>query len=88
MFDLRIVELSSFLITSLSFLKSTGTGIILWTSNLSTLVFKLFTPIVTFSNISISNLSTSDFKLSKSTFLVHFDVLTSVASLKSAFLKN
>ena len=33
----------------------------------------------TFVNLSISNLSTSDFKVDKSTFLANFDVLTPVA---------
>ena len=36
-------------------------------------------------NLSISNLSTSDFKLVKSTYLANSDVSTSVAFLKSTF---
>ena len=40
----------------------------------------------TFFNLSISKLSTSDFKLAKSVFLAKFNVFTPVAFFKSAFL--
>ena len=56
--------------TSLSILKSTGTGTNLSTSNLSTLLFKLLKLVDKVFNLSISNLSTSDFKLAKSTFFL------------------
>ena len=52
--------------TSLSLLKSTGKGINLSTSYLSTLLFKLLKLVRTFFSLSISNLSTLDFKLGKS----------------------
>ena len=75
---------SVFLITSiytaaLSLHKSTGTGTNLLTSNLSTLFFKLFKPVGTF-----SNLSATDFKLAKSTFSANFDI--SKIYKKSTFL--
>ena len=47
----------SFLTTSLSLLKSTGTGTNLSTSNLSTLLLKLLKLVGTFFSLSISNLS-------------------------------
>ena len=50
--------------TSLSLLKSTGTG----------------------TNLSISNLSTSDFKLTKSGFVANFDVSIHVVFFKSVFV--
>ena len=56
------------------------------TSNLSTLLFKMFQLYGTFFSLSISNLSTLDFKLAKSTFLVNFHVSTPVAVFKSAFV--
>ena len=55
----------SFFTTSLSLLKSTGTGANLSTSNLSTLLFKLLNLPDTFFNLSISNLSTLDFQVAK-----------------------
>ena len=55
-------------------------------SNLSTLLFKLSKPIGTFLNLSMSNFSTSDFKLAKSVFLATPDVSTPVAFYKSAFV--
>ena len=55
------------------------------TSNLSTLLFKLFQPVGTFSNLSVSSLATSDFKLAVSTFQTKFDVSTPVAFSKSTF---
>ena len=67
--------------TSLSLLKSTVTG-----TNLSTLLFKLFQLVGSFSNLSISNLSNLDFKFAESTFLANFDVSTPVAFFKSAFV--
>ena len=41
-----------------------------------------------FSNLPISNLSISDFKIAKSTFIVNFHVSTPVASFNPAFLHN
>ena len=38
-------------------------------SNLSTLLFKLLKPLGTLSKLSVTSLSTSDFKLTKSAFL-------------------
>ena len=55
-------------------------------SDLSTLLFKLFKLLSTFFSLSISNLSTSDFKLAKSVFLARDDVSTRVALFKSAFV--
>ena len=55
---------TSFFTTSLSLLKSTGTGTNLSTSNLSTLLFIKLLKLLG----SFFNLSTSDFKLAKSTF--------------------
>ena len=72
-----------FFTASLSLFKSTGTGTNL--SNSSNSLFKLFKPVAIFSDLSISNLSISDFKLSKSSFLKSFDVSTPVAFFKSAF---
>ena len=71
--------------TSLSLLKSTR-KILIYQHQLSTLFFKLPKLFGTLFNLSISNLSTSDFKLVKSTFLANSDVSTSVAFLKSAFV--
>ena len=71
---------------SLSLLKPPGTVANLLTFNLFTLLSKLFKPVGTFSSLSLPNLPTSDFKLAKSTFLANFDVLTTVALLKSAFV--
>ena len=76
----------SFFTTSLSLLKSTRTGTILSTANLSTLLLKLLKLLGTFFNSSISKLSTSDFKLAKSVFLAKSDVSTPVAIFKSAFV--
>ena len=77
--------ITSFFTTSLSLLKSTGTGTNLSTSNLPTLLFKLLKPPGTFFNLSVSNLSTSDFKLTKSVFLSKDDVSTHVAFFRYAF---
>ena len=44
-------------------------------------IFKLFKPLGTFFNLSISNLSISDFKLAQSVFLA-----TPVAFFKSSFV--
>ena len=49
------------------------------TSNLSTLILKLFKPLRTFFNSSISNSSTVVFKLAKSSLSANFDVSTPVA---------
>ena len=43
---------------------------------LSNLLFKLLKPLGTFFNLSLSNLSISDFKLAKSAFLAKDDVST------------
>ena len=56
---------------SLSLLKSTGAGTNLSTSNLFCKLLKL---VSAFFNLSISDLSTSDFKLAKSTFFANFYV--------------
>ena len=72
--------------TLLSLLNLTGTVTNFSTSNLSTLHLKLLKWIGTFFNLSKSNLSTSDFKLAKSIYLANFDVSTSVAIFKSAFV--
>ena len=79
---------TSFFTTSLSLLKSTGTGKNLSTSNLSTLLFKLFKLVGTFFNISISYLSTSDFKLAKSTSSAKDDVSTPVRFSNLFLLHN
>ena len=62
---------TSFFTTSLSILKSTGAS----------------TRASTFSDFLISNLSTSNFELAKSTFLENFDASKPVAYFKSAFVK-
>ena len=72
---------------SLNLLKPPGTVANLSTFNLFTLLFKLFKPIGTFSSLSLPNLPIPDFKWAKSTFLANFDVLTTVALLKSAFVE-
>ena len=54
--------------------------------NLSTLLFKLFKSVNTFSNLSMSNLSPSDFRLAKSNFLANFDASTPAAFFESAFV--
>ena len=65
-------------------LKSTGTGTNLLTSNPSTLLFKLLTLFDTFLTLSRFSLSTSDFKLAKSTFLSNVDASTRVSFFKPA----
>ena len=77
---------ASFFSTSLKLLKSTGTGNKLSTSTLSTLIFKLHKLVGRFYNLSISNLSTSDIKLAKSTFLAKDDVSVPVVFFKSIFV--
>ena len=62
---------TSFFTSSLSLLKLTGTG-----TNLTTLLFKLLKLRGTFFNLSIANLSTSDFELAKSAFLLKSYVST------------
>ena len=59
-----------------------GTVFNLSTFKLSTLLLKLFKPFGTFNSLSISHLTTSDFKLAKLNSLVNFDVLTSVLLFK------
>ena len=56
---------TSFFTPSLSLLKSTGTGTNLSRSYLSALLFKSIELVGTFFNLSVSILSTSDFKLAK-----------------------
>ena len=58
------------------FFKSTRAGFNLSTSNSSALLLKPFELLDTFSNLSVSNLSTSDFKLPKSSFLTNCDPST------------
>ena len=75
-----------FFTTSLSLLTFTGTS-----TNLSTLIYLLYfsnflNEVVLFFNLSISNLSTSDFKLAKSACLPNFDVSTPAAFFKSTFV--
>ena len=53
---------------------------------LSTLLFKLPELLGKHFDLSISNSSTSDFKLTKSTFLANFDVSTPVAFFEFAFV--
>ena len=84
---------TSFLITflsttSLNFLNSTETVVNLSTSNLSTLLFKLFKTLGTFFNSSKSNSSTDVFQLAKLVFLANFDVSTPVALLNPILLHN
>ena len=78
---------TSFFTTSLNLLKSTGTGtnLSIYIFNLSILLFKLLRLLGTFFNLSISYLSTLDFKLAQSAFLVKFNVSTPVAFFKSDF---
>ena len=57
-------------------------------SNLSALLFKLPKLLGTFSNLSMSNLSTSDFEFAKSVFLAKSDVSTPAAFFESVFLHN
>ena len=78
--------ITCFITKLLGLLKLIGVAFNLPISNLSILLFKLFELLGTFSNSSISNLLISDFKLGKSSFLVNYDVSTSVAVLKSDFL--
>ena len=73
-----------FFTTSISLLKSIGTGTNLSTSNLVTLLFKLLKLVSTFFNLTVSNLSTLD--LAKSTFLANIDVSTPVTFYKFAFV--
>ena len=52
----------------------------------TTLLLSLHKSARVISNLSISNLSTPDFKLAKSEFLANSDVLMSVALFKSDFV--
>ena len=74
--------------TSLHFLKSTGAGFNLSTSHLPILLSKLFKPLGTYFYLSTSNLSTSDFKITKSVFLINFNVSTPVAFSSHILLHN
>ena len=60
---------TSFFTISLNLLESTEIVITLSTPNLTTLLFKLFKLVGKFLILSLSNLSTSDLKLAKSTVL-------------------
>ena len=60
---------TSFFTISLNLLESTEIVITLSTPNLTTLLFKLFKLVGRFLVLSLSNLSTSDLKLAKSTVL-------------------
>ena len=77
--------MASFFTASLSLFESTGTGTIYQNLNLLTLLFKWLKLVGTFFNLSISNLSTSDVKLARSTSVANFDVSAPVAFFKSAF---
>ena len=57
---------TSFYTTSIRLLKSVGNSTNLSTCKSSTLLLNMFKQIVYFSNLSISNLSASDFTLAKS----------------------
>ena len=74
---------TSFFTTLLNQLKSTGTANNLTTSNLSTLLFKLFG---IFFSLLISNMSTLHSKLAKSTFLGKDHVSIPVIFFKSLFV--
>ena len=74
---------TSFLTTSCSLLVSTEIGTKISTSYLYTVPFKL---VGTFLNLSISDLSTSDFKLVKSICLAKDDVSSLVALFKYIFV--
>ena len=52
---------------------------------MSALLFKLLKLVDAFFNLSISNLSRSDFKLAKSVFLGRSNVSSTAALFKSAF---
>ena len=81
-FDFLKTSLST---TSLNFLKSIIRVLNLSTSKLSTLFFKLFQPLGTFTSLSISNFSKRNFKLAKSLFLAKSDVLTPTVFFKLDF---
>ena len=80
------VHQKNFFTVSLNLLISTGKGTFSSTSNLYAALFKLLKLVGTLSNLSIPNLSTSDFKSAKSVILGKFAPSTTVAFLKSAFL--
>ena len=71
--------------TSLILLESTETSNNLSTSNF-TLFYKLLKLVDTFFKLSMSNLSTSDFKSAKSVFLAKHDVSTPAVFFKSVFV--
>ena len=72
--------------TSLNLLKSTENGNNLSTSSLSNLLYKLLKAVETFFSLSISNPSTSDFKLAEWIFLAKDDALIPAAFFKSVFI--
>ena len=79
---------TSFFTILLSLLESTGVVSNFPISILSTLFFKLLKLFGTFVILSISNLSTPDFKLAKSVFLAKLDVSTPAAFFRSTFVDN
>ena len=81
-----VFQTTLFSTTSLILVRSTGVVSNFPIFILSILLFKLLNPPGTFFNLSISNLSTLNSKLAKSTFLAIFDVSTPVALFKSAFI--
>ena len=78
--------MTSFLTTSLSLLKPTGTGTNSSRFNLSILLIKLLKLVGIFFSLLISYSSTLDFNFTKSTFFANFDVLTPAAFFKSGFV--
>ena len=71
---------------SLNLLKSTENGNNLSTCSLSNLLYKLLKAVETFFSLSISNPSTSDFKLAEWIFLAKDDALIPAAFFKSVFI--
>ena len=79
---------TSFFTTTLSLLKSAGTGNNSSISYLSTLLFRLFKLLGKCFYSSIFNLPTSDFKLARPFFLTKDDVSTPAAFLNLSLLHN
>ena len=90
-FIFNIFDLSNISFNNISFyhitylLKSAGSGTNSSTSNLSALFFKLLKLLATLFGSSISYLSTSDLKLTKSVFLAKFDISIPIAFFKCTF---
>ena len=74
--------------TSLSPLKSTGAVSNLPIPNSSALLFKVFKPLGTFFDLSMSSLSIFDFNLDNSAFSASFALSTPVAFLRQILLHN